>query len=501
MKRSEFVKIVGGGIGGAVLCGDQLLADEGAAGKPNLLIIQTDEHNFRTLGCYRKTLPSEQAFMWGPKAVVETPHIDSMARDGALCTSFYAASPVCSPSRASFVSGLYPQSTAVVTNDIPMRDEVVTFAAALRDRGYTTGYAGKWHLDGTGKPQWKPKRTFGFTDNRYMFNRGHWKQLELTENGPRVKARKGGKPNYSVHGADKKSFTTDFLTDRTIDFIEKNKEKPFCYMVSIPDPHGPDTVRSPYNRQYAKMRFKKPRTFDKPEEQTPGWAPKDKRAPLNQSQYFGMVKCIDDCVGRMLGALRKHGLEKKTIVVFTADHGDLRGEHHRDNKGVPYDGSAKIPFVIRYPGKIKPGCVLNEALSTVDFAPTILALMGSEAPAQTEGQNAAPLFLTGSKPNQWREIAFLRKASAGHKGKGKGKSCWLCAVTDRHKLIVSSTDDPWLFDLEKDPDELANKAGDPAYRPILQKLARGLQAYGKRYRDPYAGNGKVKADLAAAVKA
>ena len=132
--------------------------------RPNLLIIHTDEHHFGTLGCY------------GGR-VVETPNIDSLAAQGAICTSFYATTPVCSPSRAAFVSGRYPQKPPGVTNTIPMSDDVETCAEILGRQGYATGYAGKWHLDGTGKPQWAPKRKFGFQDNRYMFNRGHWKQM------------------------------------------------------------------------------------------------------------------------------------------------------------------------------------------------------------------------------------------------------------------------------------------------------------------------------------
>ena len=170
--------------------------------RPNLLIIQTDEHNFRTLGCYRQTLSPDQAFVWGKDAVVETPNIDSIAARGVICTSFYATSPVCTPSRASFLTGLYPHNTGAPTNNAPMKSEMVTFANVLRDNGYATGYAGKWHLDGSGKPQWQPKRNFGFADNRYMFNRGHWKKFELTARGPRVAARKNGRPTYSVAGAD-----------------------------------------------------------------------------------------------------------------------------------------------------------------------------------------------------------------------------------------------------------------------------------------------------------
>jgi len=119
---------------------------------PNLVIIHTDEHNFRTLGCYRDLMPKEQALVWGENAVVTTPHIDRIAAEGAICTSFYATTPVCSPSRSSFVSGRYPHNTPVYTNNIALDDGIVTFAEILRRKGYATGYAGKWHLDGSGKP-------------------------------------------------------------------------------------------------------------------------------------------------------------------------------------------------------------------------------------------------------------------------------------------------------------------------------------------------------------
>jgi arylsulfatase A-like enzyme len=257
MKRRDFLKASGlaavGVLSRGVVAGERR--------RPNLLVIHTDEHNFRTLGCYRATMGTEQALMWGD-AVVETPNIDWFAKAGAMCTSFYATTPVCSPSRAAFVSGRYPQNTPVTTNNIPLNDDIITFAEILRRKGYATGYAGKWHLDGPGKPQWGPKRQFGFADNRYMFNRGHWKLMEDTAAGPRIKARKNGKPTYDVKGADAKSFTTDWLADKTVDFISANKDKPFCYMVSIPDPRGPDTARQPYDTMYEQQKYNQPRTFD-----------------------------------------------------------------------------------------------------------------------------------------------------------------------------------------------------------------------------------------------
>jgi arylsulfatase A-like enzyme len=453
--------------------------------RPNLLIIQTDEHNFRTLGCYRATLAPVQAFMWGKDAVVGTPHIDWIAKNGAICTKFYATTPVCSPSRASFVSGRYPQNTPVVTNNIPLAGDTVTFAEILRRAGYATGYAGKWHLDGNGKPQWAPKRQFGFEDNRYMFNRGHWKKLTDTPKGPKVDT--GKKPSYDVSGATAKNFATDWLADKTIEFIEKNSAKPFCYMVSIPDPHGPDTVRKPYDSKYAGMSFKKPRTYDKPAGNVPNWATPQK-CGYGQGKYYGMVKCIDDNVGRILDCLRKNDLLANTIVIFTSDHGDLRGEHHRHNKGVPLEASAKVPFVIYYPDRIKAGTVVPQALGMVDFLPTILGLMQVETAGTEEGRDASALFTLPSPPANWKDITFAR-------GTGT-KPNWLGAFTSRYKLIVSPNDPPWLIDMQKDPDELKNVISDPANRKITRDLAKELVAYGRKFNDDRVSTGKTAKDLA-----
>ena len=347
LDRRDFLKRSAAATATVAALGIQADAAPDGDRRPNLLIIHTDEHHVNTLGCYGGDL-------------VETPNIDWLAKNGAIVSKCYAATPVCSPSRASFLTGCYPQNTPVTTNNIPMRNGAMTFAEALRRKGYATGYAGKWHLDGHGKPQWAPERRFGFDDNRYMFNRGHWKKMEITADGPRVAARgRGGKPTYAVDGADSKSFTTDWLTDRAIDFLAEHKDGPFCYMLAIPDPHGPNTVRAPYNTMYRAADVQIPKTLTKTPDQIPDFARPDPKVTAKmlrriQPNYYGMVKCIDDNVGRILKTLRETNRLDNTVVVFTSDHGDLCGEHGRLNKGVPYEGSARIPFVIYYPERIRP---------------------------------------------------------------------------------------------------------------------------------------------------
>jgi arylsulfatase A-like enzyme len=187
--------------------------------------------------------------------------------------------------------------------------------------------AGLSFLEGGGQ-QWAPKRKFGFDDNRFMVNRGA-KHYEDTPNGPRA--------DMNVAGADEKTYETDWVADKTVEFIDKNKDVPFCYMVSIHGPHGPDLVREPYNSMYSKCKFALPHTMSKPHEDAPSWAKPETNSNNTQGKYHGMVKCIDDNVGKILKALKKNGIIDNTIVVFTSDHGDMRGEHGRQDKSVPLE--------------------------------------------------------------------------------------------------------------------------------------------------------------------
>lgn len=458
--------------------------------QPNLILIQTDEHNFRTLGCYRDQLSHEQAFIWGEDNVVETPNIDFLAENGVLFNKYYAASPVCSPSRGTLISGLYSHQTGVPKNDVPMNDDVVTYSEVLSKAGYKTGFVGKWHLNGEGKPEWEPSRKFGFDDNRYMFNRGHWKKYELTEEGPQIAARDdNNEPTYNLNGADEKSFSTDWLTNRAIDFIETNKEHPFSIYLSLPDPHGPDAVRPPYSEMYKHMKFEKPRTFNLEPEKAPSWAKPEKNPKLTHDQYFGMVKCIDDNVGKLITYLRENDLLENTIIVFTSDHGDLRAEHGKHNKGNPLEASAKIPFIFYYPNKIPSGKVVNNALNTVDFTPTILNFMNQEVPAQMVGKDFSELLTNPDSQIDFEDVTILRNAGA------LNSANWIAAVTSRYKLILSKNDEPWLVDMEIDPDEKTNFISKPENVTVVKELAEKLLQYGKEQADPYLSGTKLEKDL------
>ena len=459
--------------------------------RPNIVIIMTDEHNFRTLGCYREQLSPEQAFPWGEKSVVETPHIDKLAQQGTLCLNYYATNPVSSPSRSSFMTGMYPQKTGVQTNNNPMKDEMVTFAATLSEQGYATSYLGKWHLDGDAKPGWEPSRKFGFSDNRYMFNRGHWKNLTDKLGNPAVGGfnEKGKIAENALSNADEKSFTTDFLTDRALRFIENNKSQPFCCVLSIPDPHGPNIVREPYSSMYEQMKFAHPASASTDVSQMPSWAKKSKRTIVDaeptkgMSQYFGMVKCIDDNVGKIVQFLKDQKLSENTIIIFTSDHGDLLGEHSKDNKSVPFEASAKVPFIWVYPKNIPAGGIVEEAMNHADFTPTLLGLLNMDKEVNYQGKDHSRIIL-GEAESKGNITIF------------KGKK-WIAATDGRYKLIYSigAEEVPVLFDLQKDPNETTNFFNTPNTQKEVKKLAIALKEYCLTCNEPLWKTKKIKDEI------
>ena len=152
------------------------------------------------------------------------------------------------------------------------------------------------------------------------------------------------------------------------------------------------------------------------------------------------------------------------------------------------EASAKVPFVIFYPAKIKAGTIVREALGTVDFLPTIINIMGFKTAGREEGRDASPLFTKGKAPDGWKDVTFVR-------GTGGPEANWLGAFTGRYKFIVSPRDNPWLIDMEKDPDELKNFFLDPEYRSIVRDLGAELIAYGRKFKDGRTSVAKIKADL------
>ncbi|MFI3332601.1 MAG: sulfatase-like hydrolase/transferase [Rikenellaceae bacterium] len=447
--------------------------------KPNVLIIQVDEQSFRTLGCYRDLMPHDQAYIWGDAAEVKTPNIDRIASQGALYNNYYAASPVSTPSRASFQTGLYPIATGAPINGMTMNPEIPTYAEMLRRDGYQTNIVGKWHLAGTehtDKLFVNPGEACGYMDRTYIFETNHNKWYKIVGEPTDVTAS-----NKTPEVVDPAMYSTDFLTDRCLETLERDKDKRFCTMLSIPDPHSPNIGREPYTSQFADMKINKPATMspDKVAER-PAWAVGGKNEapnfnPKQVREYFAMIQCIDDNVGRLLDYLDENGLAENTIVIFTSDHGDMMYEHHKMDKGNPYQAAAKIPFIIRYPDKIKAGKIIEKSYTTCDFMPTLLGLVGAEQAEGVHGIDDSATLLDDQDVVTSERVVYLTDSPF---------NVWTAAIDSRYKLVLSCRDTPWLFDLERDPDELVNFYSDPQYKAIGERLQAELLRQMELYKEP-----------------
>ena len=465
-------------------------ARAGASRKPNVLVIYTDEHSWWTLGVYGSRL-------------VGTPNIDRIGREGAVFRNYFVNSAVCTPSRGCFITGRYPHAHGAYRNNIELNRDEVTLAHLFQRAGYETGMAGKWHLDGEPRPGWmKPSRSMGFADCKWMYNRGHWKRVVERPCGwpeNRSRARIGkqlvqpsapdGMPDidYDVNAPGR--YFTDWLTDKAIEFCTKKRDRPFFYYFSIPDPHTPFSVGPPYDAMYDPAEMPAPSTLY--QEDLPDWAAAARdqlvkregcsswRDPKREqilrrrkAVYCGMVKCIDDNVGRLLRALEAAGKLDDTLIVFSADHGQYMGEHGLYFKNQLYETAHRVPMLMRLPGAIRPGTVIEECVGSVDVQPTILGLLGLEKSGREQGHDASPL-LRGERI-EWRNEVWIHHSSLERAGVFTPE--WEFALVKGHDTI--------LFDRRNDPDQVRNLAEDPRYRSVVEELTERVVAHNREVDSP-----------------
>ncbi len=467
MGRRQFLRAAAAGGAAATLGSAAAVAGKSDGSRPNLLIIHTDQQSAWTLGAYGSDL-------------VGTPRIDSIGRQGAVLDQFFTNSAVCTPSRGCLITGRYPHCHGAYRNNIELGRDEITLAEVLRRNGYDTGYAGKWHLDGTPKPGWMQQdRSVGFTDCRYMFNRGHWKKI--TE-------QPGARPEVHPYGVigDEKTFTTDWLADKTIEFLSRRRDKPFFWMVSIPDPHGPYTSRDPYHTMYKPEDMPIPSTINQVglpwgnprpvqgKRRRAAAAPtgREARCRAAKARYCGQVKCIDDNVGRILDGLKQQGVLDETIVIFTTDHGDYMGEHGLYGKNQLYETAYRIPFLIRWPKKIAPGTRIEPIVSTVDVQPTLLNLMGIDPCGREQGHDASPL-LRGEKAD-WEDVSWIHHSSLARAG----------IFTPEYELALIQGGGHILFDRKNDPKQIDNLYNDPGRKHVVKELTARVIAHHRQVKSP-----------------
>lgn len=404
-------------------------------GNPNVLIIHTDQQSLWTLSCYGSS-------------VISTPNIDRLAAEGAKLTQFFVNSAVCTPSRGTFLTGRYPHAHGAFRNSLPLNRDEVTFAEVLRQNGYETGYAGKWHLDGTARPGWvHAERSMGFEDAQFMFNRGHWKKIadtDMADCEPTVFP-------YREFG-DETTYPTDWLTEKSISFIERDRNKPFCFMLSIPDPHTPFKPRAPYDTMLSPDDMVLPDSYGEASPFAPfarqqSGKPDETKLRQFKAWYYGAVKLIDDCVGRLLDVLARQGILDDTVVVFTSDHGEYMGEHGLMGKNMIYETAHHVPFLIRWPQQIKAGSSVDRVIAGVDFQQTLLGLVGVAPCGREQGRDASGI-LRGEE-GAWSDEAFIHHPS----------SQWSGVFTPEAAYARHETGFGMLFDRVADPDQRNNLFG------------------------------------------
>lgn len=469
MQRFQFYLLVGVLITSALRRGPSeiMAADD----RPNIIFVITDDQRWDQLGCTGHP-------------VLKTPHIDRIGREGASFNNFFVATPLCSPSRASFLTGLYPHRHRVINNDKLGIDVIshtlVTFPRQLREQGYETAFVGKWHmgLDDSRRP--------GFDSWISFKGQGIYIDGVVNDNGTRRQLRGN---------------MTDYLNRRALEFVKQPHDKPFCLYLGHKAVHAPFLPTERHDKLYSDFEFQLPPRdegdlagkpiltrklprLDKLELEGIGPEPGEPRrgrgndAPSVVRDQLRCLASVDEGVGQLFAALESTGQLDNTIFIYTSDNGFLMGEHGRFNaKRFAYDEALRVPFLIRYPKLITPGSVRKELVLNIDVAPTLLELAGVESIIPMHGKSLVPLLRDADAP--WREAFlaeyFLEKVAPR-------TSTWQAVRTHDWKYIhyLESDSLDELYHLEADPKELKNLVNHPAHQTRLEEMRAQLQELAKQ---------------------
>ncbi len=457
----------------------------------NVLLLMTDEQHFRSLSLTGNPY-------------IETPNMDRIGREGVLFENATCVTPYCSPSRASIVTGLYPHTHGILMNVSPGRntqkplppDAFPNTENILFRHGYRTAHRGKWHLGDKGRfhcyESWayasRTPREYGrflqehlpaaqFADHpspgKYLGR--PVEMIPVVEKGfHRFHALPNNRVAYiSIIGRSlipPELLPETQITSQVIELLEQNAERNFMITASWSPPHDLWVIPEPYYSMVDRRAIEIPGSFE-----VPSWDRKGASKRLGDIMgpegireymaiYYGMVKYIDDQLGRILAKLDQLHLADRTLVIFTTDHGDMVGAHGCIGKSIFsfYDDLVRIPLMMRLPGRIAPGTRLGQPVSQIDFMPTILDYLGLEPPQNIHGRSLRPLI--EGKETTWRDHAFCQRANAGR-----------MLRTDRYKFVYRVRPRVVaLYDLQADPHENHNLADHSGNRTLVRRMHHRL---------------------------
>ncbi len=392
---------------------------------------------------------------------VQTPHLDRMAGEGVNLVNAVANSPVCTPARSILLTGKYAYATGTAVNDVPLPSRENTIAEILRDRGFYTGFVGKWHLEGG-------KRMPGFVppgERRQGFE--FWAANICSHDYfNQVYFRDSPRP-IRIAGYDAPAWT-----DLGIELIERahGRGQPFLLYLQYPTPHDPYVPPPGLERLYDAGAIIL----------RDNWRAGARRhgSAADIAGYYAAIAGLDREIGRLMRKLDELGLRDNTIVVFTSDHGDMLGSHGTFLKRKPWEESIRVPGIVRWPAQLRGGRKLDAPFSHVDVVPTLLGLCGVPKPPGLHGFDYAN-YLRGQS-NNTPELAHIMSHTKTELGEHRP---WRGVRTRRHSY-ARFQDGPWLlYDLARDPWQTENLASAPAYRSLVRKFDRSISERMRRTGD------------------
>jgi len=499
MERRRFMQTLSMGVASLALPGC-LKNKKPSLEKPNILFIMSDDHASHAISCYGSQIN-------------QTPNIDRIAKKGIRFDNCFCTNGICAPSRAVILTGKHSHINGVRDNRLAFDSTQMTFSKLLQESGYQTALIGKWHLksDPTGFDYWN-----------ILPGQGHYYNPDLIEMG--VEKRMNG-------------YVTDILTSTALDYLKtkRDKNKPFLLMFHHKAPHRNWQPPLRHLSKYDDVDFPEPvNLFDDystrsaaaseqemtlrehmqpdydlkmgaapermTEEQKKAWnavyGPRKKAFEKEKPEgndlvrwkyrrymqdYLGCIAAVDESVGKILDYLEESGIASNTLVVYTSDQGFFLGDHGWFDKRFMYEESLRMPLLVSYPGFMPAGSVNQDLVSNLDFAPTFLDLAKTRIPQEIQGISFKEL-LRGEEINDWRESFYYHyyEYPAVHMVKRH-----YGIRTKKYKLMHFYYDiDAWeLYDLEKDPHEMNNVYGDPAYQDITKDLKKELQRLRDKYGD------------------
>jgi len=419
-------------------------AKENATRKPNLLFIFADQWRAQATG-------------YAGDTNARTPNLDKLAEESVNFSNAVSGCPVCSPYRASLMTGRYPLTHGVFLNDVLLNTDAISIAHAFNKAGFETGYIGKWHLDGRDRSAFIPK------ERRQGFK--FWKAFGCTHNY-----------NNSLYYADENvklkwdGYDAIAQTSEANRYIREHAGgKPFALFLSWGPPHAPyQTAPEKYKKLFSessiKLRPNVPKKFEA-------------QARKALAGYYAHIAVLDDCIGEILRTLKQSRIENNTILVFTADHGDMLYSQGGQKKQQPWDESIRVPFLLRYPAALDgKGKTINMPINAPDIMPTLLGLSGIEIPGTVEGKDFSGIIKGVGEPKD--DSALISCPSPfGQWTRARGGREYRGIRTSRY-TYVRDLNGPWLlYDNKLDPYQMNNLINQPDMKSVQEKLEVMLQKH------------------------